>query len=111
MSSEFYSLIPTVTGRVCPPPISTEQQLHAKEELLKFYLRMGFEDMEEDKGLGPISGVMDRAVPKTLKLAAQNLCGSHDITNCVTKGQELQSKKVCVSIYIFFFEIFLLMDG
>eukprot|EP00457_Paulinella_chromatophora_P004027 gb/GEZN01004037.1/.p1 GENE.gb/GEZN01004037.1/~~gb/GEZN01004037.1/.p1 ORF type:complete len:635 (+),score=148.15 gb/GEZN01004037.1/:24-1907(+) len=93
LSSEYYSLIPTITGRQVPPPINTLDALHEKQELLKFYLRMGFEDMEEDtEGLTPIAGVMELPLPKTLKEAAAHVCGSHDIANCEQQGQQLEKK-------------------
>src|SRR5690606_7873842 len=56
LSSAFFSLIPTNFGRARPQPIRTLDEMHEKEELLKFYLRMGFEEMKEDEGLTPISG-------------------------------------------------------
>jgi len=68
--------------------------LHAKEALLEFYLRMGFEDMKEDKGVTPISGVMEMPVPATLKAAATTICSQGDIDRCVTKGNELAVKQV-----------------
>merc|ERR1719375_1330239 len=46
ISSEFYTLIPHDFGRKRPPPINDIKTLSAKEELLKFYLRMGFDKIE-----------------------------------------------------------------
>jgi len=65
-SSDFYTLIPTITGRQRPPPIVSDQMLQAKMELLKFYLRMGFDEVEADTGLTPISGVMETTLVATL---------------------------------------------
>lgn len=93
LSSQFFSLIPTSFGRQRPEPITSLDALRAKEELLKFYLRMGFEDMKEDEGLQPIDGVMDLPCPATLQAAAAKLCDSSEISRCVTKGQELATKK------------------
>ena len=89
LSSKYYSLIPTVVGRQAPPPINTEELLREKEELLKFYLRMGFEDMAEDDGLAPIAGVMDLPLPKTLSAAASGVCTAYDIKKCVDQGTKL----------------------
>jgi len=55
---------------------------------------MGFEDMKEDKGMTPISGVMDLPCPATLKAAATTICAVADIDRCVTKGHELATKQV-----------------
>lgn len=93
MSSQFFSLIPTNFGRQRPEPIRTIDALKAKEELLKFYLRMGFEDMEEEKGLKPIDGVMDLPLPSTLKDAALKVAGNDEILRCVHKGFELATNK------------------
>jgi len=94
LSSQFFSLIPTDFGRRRPEPILTLDALHAKEALLEFYLRMGFEDMKEDKGCTPISGVMDLPCPSTLKSAANSICADDDILRCVNKGKELAGKQV-----------------
>jgi predicted DNA-binding WGR domain protein len=94
LSSQFFSLIPTDFGRKRPEPIVTMDVLHAKEALLDFYLRMGFEDMKEDVGCTPISGVMDLPCPPSLKAAAATICGDGDIVKCVTKGNELAVKQV-----------------
>jgi len=94
LSSQFFSLIPTDFGRKRPEPIISLDVLHAKEALLEFYLRMGFEDMKEDKGMTPIAGVMDLPLPATLKDAAKMICADGDISRCVTKGKELATIQV-----------------
>jgi len=94
LSSQFFSLIPTDFGRKRPEPIVSMDVLHAKEALLEFYLRMGFEDMKEEKGVTPISGVMDLPLPPSLKAAAATICADDDIVKCATKGSELASKQV-----------------
>ena len=43
LSSEFYSFIPTTSGRVAPPPLNNQTIVGEKEALLEFWLRMGFE--------------------------------------------------------------------
>jgi predicted DNA-binding WGR domain protein len=94
LSSKFFSLIPTVTGRKKPQPISTLQMLHQKEELLKFYLRMGFEEVEkEDPGLTPISGISDLPLMKTLAEACKKICTSSDVKSSVNKGDIFAKKK------------------
>lgn len=76
LSSEFYTLIPHNFGMKVPPTINTKDLLEAEEELLKFYLRMGFEEMEKvDDGLTPVSGIMDLDLPKSLDAACKGLSG------------------------------------
>jgi predicted DNA-binding WGR domain protein len=90
LSSKFFSLIPTVTGRKKPQPISTLDMLHQKEELLKFYLRMGFDETEkEDPNLTPISGIMELLLPKTLLDACKKVCTSSDVKASITRGSIL----------------------
>lgn len=94
LSSRFFTLIPTNFGRQRPDPITTTDKVHEKEELLKFYLRMGFEDMEKsDKKITPISGVMDLAVPPTLKDAIGNACDDGSIKKSVSQGETLAKKQ------------------
>jgi len=88
MSSEFYSLVPHNFGRNRPPAISTNEMLQGKVELLKFYLRMGFEVDEEEKGATPISGVMNMPVPASLTEAASGLCSKGDIDKSDKKGAD-----------------------
>jgi hypothetical protein len=94
LSSQFFSLIPTNFGRQRPQPILTIEQLREKEELLKFYLRMGFEEIEEKAGLTPISGVMELPLPKSLQEAASGICTKYDVDECMTKGKDLAKIKV-----------------
>ena len=94
MSSEFFSKIPTDFGDAKPVPITTMEMLHEKEELLKFYLRMGFEDMSSDnKVLTPISGVMDLPVPGTLWEAAKMVTNRTEVDNSVRSGSEFESRQ------------------
>jgi len=90
LSSKFYELIPTITGRTRPPPINTDDMLQAKVELLKFYLRMGFDEVEADSGATPISGVMQQPVPPTLKDCG---VGGSSIMSSTNKGEELSKKQ------------------
>ncbi|ATZ81114.1 putative transmembrane protein [Bodo saltans virus] len=93
ISSQFYSLIPTVTGRKRPPPIDTIDILEEKEEMLKFYLRMGFEEVDkEDTGLTPISGIMKLTLMNTLKDAIGKCCDVGSINSSVSKGDLLLKK-------------------
>lgn len=94
LSSKFFTLIPIVTGRKKPAPITTIDMLREKEELLKFYLRMGFEEMDDkDKDLCPISGIMDLQLMKTLNEAIGKICSLSDVKSSVKKGKELSDKK------------------
>merc|ERR1711959_652636 len=88
LSSEYYTLIPHDFGFKVPPEINTQEMLEAEQELLKFYLRMGFEEMDKaDDGLTPISGVMNVELPKTLNAACDKLCAAKDIKSSNDKGQ------------------------
>lgn len=95
LSSQFYSLIPTNFGRTKPVPINNQELLDKKVELLKFYLRMGFEEVEaeEDTGRTPISGVMAQPCPATLEEAANSLCGKGDINSSNKRGETLAKKQ------------------
>lgn len=94
LSSQFFTLIPTNFGRQRPQPITTLDTLREKQELLKFYLRMGFEEVEDtDSGATPISGVMNLPVPPTLIDAAHGCCDSGSITSSVSKGADLAKVK------------------
>ncbi|RHY91536.1 hypothetical protein DYB35_003164 [Aphanomyces astaci] len=70
LSGEYYSLIPTLSGRQRPPPLNSIELIHEKAALLDFWLRMGFDDMQEQTGLAPIEGIMDLPLPSTLIDAA-----------------------------------------
>lgn len=93
LSSNFFSLIPTNFGRRRPEPIVTEGKLREHEELLKFWLRMGFEAVEKDDSLTPISGIMDLPVPKTLHEACSGVCAKKHLDSSTSKGEELAKKK------------------
>eukprot|EP00039_Didymoeca_costata_P018537 m.333884 g.333884 ORF g.333884 m.333884 type:complete len:688 (-) comp17240_c0_seq1:115-2178(-) len=93
LSSRFYSLIPTVTGRQKPVSIDNMEILQAKESLLEFWLRMGFEDMQEDEGVTPISGILERPLPTTLHQAASNISDAYSIKSSVDKGATLAKAK------------------
>jgi len=90
LSSDFYTLIPTITGRQRPPPINNEEMLQGKVELLKFYLRMGFDEVEADSSLTPISGVM--AIPVPAKLADCGVGGA-SVKSSSTQGEALAKKQ------------------
>lgn len=70
LSSKFYSLIPTNSGRKAPEIINNHDILNSKISLLEFWLRMGFEDMKEEVGLSAIDGVMTRSLPPNSVAAA-----------------------------------------
>lgn len=93
LSAEFYSRIPHNFGKARPPVINTPDMVGAEKALLQFYLRMGFEDMDEQANLTPIGGVMELALPKTLKEAATLICGASDIKSCTTKGATMHKNK------------------
>jgi len=93
LSSEYYTLIPHDFGRKRPPALSNIKMLQTQVELLKFYLRMGFEKIEDVKSLSPISGVFDLPVPKSLKEAANGLCSSGEIKESDDQGAALAKKQ------------------
>lgn len=94
LSSQFYTLIPTNFGRQRPPAITTIDKVREKEELLKFYLRMGFEDMEDTAvKMTPIAGVMELPVPKTLADAVIGVCDAHSVKKSVAQGDTLAKKQ------------------
>lgn len=89
LSGQYYSLIPTTSGRVAPPPLNNEEALTEKEGLLEFWLRMGFEDVQATEQLGsPIEGVRELPLPKTLSAAASNVSDSGSIGSSRTRGEE-----------------------
>jgi predicted DNA-binding WGR domain protein len=93
LSSEFYTVIPHDFGRKRPPSINTKALLDEQEQLLKFYLRMGFDKIETKAGLGPISGVMALPVPKTLVEACKGICNAGSVKSCEDKGKDLAKKQ------------------
>jgi len=95
LSSKFYTLIPTEFGRKVPEPIKTEEKRAEKEELLKFWLRMGFEEVGEDEsGLTPIEGVMNLAIPATLSASVAGTgCSPGSVHSSDKRGVELEKKQ------------------
>eukprot|EP00913_Durusdinium_trenchii_P033252 g31129.t1 len=79
----------------------TEQQIEkgqvdtgAEEELLKFYLRMGFEELDkEEEGLLPISGVMSLALPPSLESACSGVCTAASLKSSMTNGKKHAEKQ------------------
>jgi len=92
LSSKFFTVIPTCFGRLRPLPITNISMLRENEERLKFYLRMGFEELE-DANLAPISGVADLPLPSSLKAAASSVCSAAEIKMSEKKGRELAKKQ------------------
>jgi len=94
LSAEFYSVIPHNFGMNKPPTISTADMVGAERALLQFYLRMGFEDMDQaDTSLTPISGVMELPLPKSLEESAKTVCAAKDIKACDKKAVGLAKKQ------------------
>ncbi|KAG9415121.1 Poly [ADP-ribose] polymerase 3 [Aphanomyces cochlioides] len=89
LSGKYYSLIPTLSGRQRPPPLDSIALIEEKEAMLDFWLRMGFDDMEEQKGLAPIEGIMDLPLPSTLLAAASGITQAAAIKQCQNRGAEL----------------------
>lgn len=93
LSSQFFTIIPTDFGRKKPVPITTMDMLGEKLELLKFFLRMGFEQMETEDNLAPIDGLLDLACPKSLDEAAAGLCSKAEVNQSKAQGKELCARK------------------
>jgi len=94
LSSQFYTLIPHDFGMKLPPAITTKEMLETEEELLKFYLRMGFEEMDKvDDGLSPVSGIMDLPLPPNLEVACSKLCAASAIKASTEKGRQHAGKQ------------------
>jgi predicted DNA-binding WGR domain protein len=92
LSSKFFTLIPVSTGRKKPTPITTITTLREKEELLKFYLRMGFQNVDDNKKLTPLTGIMELQLLPTLKKAMEKVCSLAYINSAIKKGAELEKK-------------------
>lgn len=94
LSSNFFTYIPTVTGRKRPAPIITNKMLQEKEELLKFYLRMGFEEIDDsEKDMTPIAGIMILELCATLADAIGKCANKYDIKSSVSQGDKFAKKK------------------
>jgi predicted DNA-binding WGR domain protein len=93
LSSQFYSLIPHNFGWKKPPAINTMDLVDKEAELLKFFLRMGFEKVDSDKTLSPISGVMSLRCPPSLEDAAKGICASSAVSASNKQGKELAARQ------------------
>jgi predicted DNA-binding WGR domain protein len=93
-SARYYTLIPTVVGRAVAPVISSLPMLQEKEELLKFLLRMGFDEIDEaDVGLSPIDGVLDLPLPQSLLEAAMGVTSQQEIKSANERGKTLAQQQ------------------
>lgn len=93
LSGSYYSFIPTQSGMKQPPKIADfnilqeisirmtinvkvlfiiSNILQEKENLLEFWLRMGFEELGEETSENPLAGVKDRPIPATLQEATNH---------------------------------------
>eukprot|EP00931_Biecheleriopsis_adriatica_P012664 TRINITY_DN11386_c0_g1_i1.p1 TRINITY_DN11386_c0_g1~~TRINITY_DN11386_c0_g1_i1.p1 ORF type:complete len:523 (+),score=161.20 TRINITY_DN11386_c0_g1_i1:162-1571(+) len=93
LSSQFYSLIPHDFGRKRPVSINNSELLEQQQELLKFYLRMGFEQIEKDSSLTPVDGVMELPVPRSLDDAAGAVASKPSITASNRQAGDLCKKQ------------------
>ncbi|RHZ13781.1 hypothetical protein DYB26_003371 [Aphanomyces astaci] len=103
LSGEYYSLIPTLAGRNRPPPLSTKSLVEEKEALLDFWLRMGFDDMEEQTGLAPIEGIMDLPLPSTLIDAASVITQDTTLTLYFSRSEN----RTAIRKYFNYLRVFL----
>ena len=94
LSSRFYSLIPTTSGRVAPPPLDNEAIVTEKEGLLEFWLRMGFEGTESKAQLGsPIEDVDKLPLPPSLHAAASAVSDAGSIAQSTSRGASLAASQ------------------
>lgn len=93
LSSQYYSLIPQDFGRKRPISINTVELLQTQMELLKFFLRMGFEEVEKHDSLTPVDGVMELPVPPSLDAAASAVAAKASIASSNGKGSDLAKKQ------------------
>eukprot|EP00493_Phyllostaurus_siculus_P023311 UN23647 len=98
LSSQFFSLIPTNFGRRVPVPITTLEMVKEKEELLKFWLRMGFDEVDDCEDKTPIEGIMEKDLPSTLKAACKShigtmICDDYDIEHCLNRAKDMHARK------------------
>jgi len=92
LTNDFYSLIPTVSGRAKPPMISDGAILGEKEAQLEFWLRMGFEDMTVTL-TNPLEKLSSIPCPPDLTKAATGVADLGSIASSVARGKELAEKK------------------
>jgi len=111
LSNDFYSLIPTSSGRQRPPPLDNLEIVTEKEGLLEFWLRMGFEELGDgDIDGSPIEGVFELPIPKTLTAAASGIANSGSITSSTIRGKQL-AKGGAVSMGAELYSAILLYTG
>jgi len=94
LSTEYYRVIPTSSGRKAPPPLDTLDVVGEKEHQLEFWLRMGF---EETGGLvdNPIKGIWELPLPATLRAACtpHGVSDASSIKSSVARGKKLAAAK------------------
>jgi predicted DNA-binding WGR domain protein len=93
LSGSFYSLIPTTSGRVQPPPLNSLDMVTQKEGLLEFWLRMGFEEVTEKQMANPLEGLDELPVPSSLKTAALSVSDIGAINAAEGRGKTLHAAK------------------
>ena len=92
LTNDFYSLIPTISGRAKPPTINNYAILGEKEAQLEFWLRMGFEEMESTSD-NPLEKLGAIACPPTLSAAAAGISDSGSVSSSVARGAKLAKSK------------------
>ncbi|RHZ13784.1 hypothetical protein DYB26_003372 [Aphanomyces astaci] len=103
LSGEYYSLIPTLSGRQRPPPLDSIELIHEKAALLDFWLRMGFDDMQEQTGLAPIEGIMDLPLPSTLLAASSGITQDTTLTLYFSRSEN----RTAIRKYFNYLRVFL----
>jgi hypothetical protein len=94
LSTEYYRVIPTSSGRKAPPPLDSLEVVGMKEHQLEFWLRMGF---EETGALveNPIKGLWALSLPPTLNAAClpHGVSDLGSINSSVARGKKLSSSR------------------
>jgi len=93
LTSQYYTLIPHNFGFSLPPTINNTDMIESENELLKFYMRMGFEEEKVDVGLTPVAGIMSLPLPSSLESACSKLCAAKDIKSSTEKGKSHAAKQ------------------
>ena len=101
LSSEYYTFIPTMTGRKAPPPLDNLEILGAKEAQLLFWLKMGFEGVAtiapsaaaKSQVDDPLEALWETELCATLQKACgvggPGVSDAGSIASSVARGKEL----------------------
>ena len=97
LSSEYYTFIPTMSGRKAPPPLDSLELIGAKEAQLLFWLKMGFEGTSAVAGKtqvdNPLEALWETKLCATLReacaLGGPGVSDAGSIASSVARGKPL----------------------